>query len=177
MTEFSEVNGFGNYLISKNGDVINKRSGHLKRPASNHSGKGYLYVDLYNGGKRKRAYVHRLVAEAFIANPKKSPYVNHIDGNPHNNAVENLEWCTPLENVQHASKVIKTMNQYHCANERRKRRVAMLDKSSMNPVRMFESINDAGRLTGIPVSNIVACLKGRQSYTRAVCWCYVEEQK
>lgn len=177
MNEFSEVIGFNNYLISKDGDIVNKSSGRLKQPVSNHSGKGYLYVDLYNGGKRKRAYVHRLVAEAFIANPKKSPYVNHIDGNPHNNTVENLEWCTPLENVQHASKVIKTMDQYRCANERRKRKVMMVDKSNMKPLRTFESINDAERLTGIPASNIVACLKGRQSYTRDVRWCYVEEQQ
>lgn len=48
-------------------------------------------------------------------------------------------------------------------------------KSNMKPLRTFESINDAERLTGIPTSNIVACLKGRQSYTRDVRWRYVEE--
>jgi hypothetical protein len=65
---------------------------------------GYLQTALYVGGKSHTKVIHRLVAEAFIPNPKNKPFVNHLDGNKENNETGNLEWCTHLENMQHASK-------------------------------------------------------------------------
>lgn len=63
---------------------------------------GYLRVDLHYNGAVKSASVHRLVAEAFIPNPDGKPEVNHINGDKTDNHVENLEWATRTENVQHA---------------------------------------------------------------------------
>lgn len=54
-----------------------------------------------NLGARRRTYVHRLVAEAFLAPDPDRPWVNHKNGNPSDNHVENLEWCTPGENIAH----------------------------------------------------------------------------
>lgn len=51
----------------------------------------------------------------------------------------------------------------------------MLNKDTGKEIETFESIRDAERATNIPSSNIVACLKGRQSYTKFYSWCYAEE--
>lgn len=59
---------------------------------------GHLVISL---GTKKRTYVHRLVAEAFIANPQRKPLVNHKNSNPTDNSVENLEWATASENLAH----------------------------------------------------------------------------
>ena len=63
---------------------------------------GYLTVSLCKNGKLKTVKIHRLVAETFLTNSDNLPEVNHKDGNKLNNCVENLEWCTGKENVQHA---------------------------------------------------------------------------
>lgn len=63
---------------------------------------GYVAFTLCYKGTVKRRPVHRIVAETFIPNPDNKPEVNHKDGNKQNNNVENLEWCTHLENIRHS---------------------------------------------------------------------------
>lgn len=65
---------------------------------------GYKCVGLYKNKKVKYSLIHRLVAEAFLIPDSKRKHVNHMDSNPGNNKVENLEWCTPAENLEHARK-------------------------------------------------------------------------
>lgn len=64
----------------------------------------YKYVRLSKKCKTDFKYLHRLVAFYFIPNPENKPCVNHIDNNPSNNDISNLEWCTHKENVQHCMK-------------------------------------------------------------------------
>ena len=92
------------YMISESGEV---KSFHLgKEKILTHRIKnGYHYIGLSkgNGGReRKMLFIHRLVAMTFLSNSKKLSQVNHIDGNKSNNHVNNLEWCTPAYNTQHA---------------------------------------------------------------------------
>ena len=84
------------YFVSNLGNVkrIVKETGIEENVALSDNGSGYMTFTL--------GYVHRAVAELFIENPFNKEQVNHINGNKKDNRVENLEWCTRLENVRHA---------------------------------------------------------------------------
>ena len=87
------------YSISDKGRVRNNNTMHILSPSNK---EGYKRVALYINGKPRTRSVHRLVAIEFIPNPENKREVNHKDGNPSNNCVENLEWVTPEENIRHA---------------------------------------------------------------------------
>lgn len=72
----------------------------LKRESRTSS--GYKQCILKVNGFSKYAYIHRLVAQAFVNNPENKPEVNHINGNKLDNTAENLEWVTASENDYHA---------------------------------------------------------------------------
>ena len=72
--------------------------------------QGYAYVRLSRPRRQKR--VHRLVAEAFIPNPERKPFVNHINNDRADNRVENLEWCTQWENLSHARQQGRMQDDY-----------------------------------------------------------------
>lgn len=65
----------------------------------------YSAINLFVNWKFKHCKIHRLVATAFIPNPENKPEVNHINCNRYDNRVENLEWCTASENMQHAKRM------------------------------------------------------------------------
>jgi hypothetical protein len=87
------------YSVSNTGYVRNISGKILKGIETR---QGYLRLSLWHNKKVFSIAVHRMVAETFLDNKENKPIVNHIDGNPSNNRLENLEWSTIAENVQHA---------------------------------------------------------------------------
>ena len=85
------------YKISNQGRIKNPRGKILG--GSTHKG-GYRFITI----KGKQIPIHRIVAENFIPNIGNKPFVNHKDGNKMNNSVDNLEWVTQQENIQHSYK-------------------------------------------------------------------------
>lgn len=95
---------YKDFEVFENGDIYLIDSGRkiLLRQYGICEKRDYRKVVISKHGKQKNFLVHRLVAEAFIPNPENKPEVNHIDGNPSNNNVKNLEWVTHSENVRHS---------------------------------------------------------------------------
>jgi hypothetical protein len=93
------------YEITKEGKVYSLKHNKRNEIFGYIDKYGYRRVIIYENGKRKKHLVHRLVVEKYISNPNQLPQVNHKDGNKLNNNVENLEWVTAKENIQHAIKL------------------------------------------------------------------------
>lgn len=98
VSNLGNVKSLEKWRNNGNGGYIQKEKILLQSNTST----GYKKIELTKGGKKKSFKIHRLVAIAYIHNPKNKPSVNHINGNPIDNNVSNLEWCTQRENMLHA---------------------------------------------------------------------------
>lgn len=116
---FYEVSNIGN--IRSLAVYSHKYQRILKRPVfkmkkQETTKDGYKRVLLCYYGKHFHCAVHRLVAQAFIPNPKELPCVNHKDENPNNNNVNNLEWCTHEYNSNYGTlpkRISERMTEHH----------------------------------------------------------------
>ena len=90
------------YDVSDNGEIRNAETKHVLKATQNSN--GYMMIVVRPNGRAsfKGVIVHRAVAETFIPNANGYKQVNHIDGDKHNNAVSNLEWCNQSMNMKHA---------------------------------------------------------------------------
>ena len=117
MEMWRPINGYnGKYEISNMGNVRSRCNGevkNLKQMISAGKYNGYAMVTLYDKPQHgKKIKVHRLVAEAFIPNPKRLPVINHKDEDKSNNRVENLEWCTVGYNTTYGNSRAKAVQSW-----------------------------------------------------------------
>lgn len=152
------------YSVSTEGVVRKDTTNYI---LSQSSQQDYKFVTLLIAGKQKRMRVHRMVAETFLDNPEKKPYVNHINGNRGDNNIENLEWVTPSENTQHAVETGLFVSG-------RARPVIQYSLDGMQ-MATFESASEAARQTGGSQSKITMCCRRQRQTANDYQWRYYDD--
>jgi len=64
--------------------------------------KRYPRVSLHKNSEVEIKLIHTIIGLLFVPNPKNLPFLNHINGIKTDPRACNLEWCSHLENMQHA---------------------------------------------------------------------------
>lgn len=178
MEVWEPIKGYeGLYEISNKGrvkgfKVRNAYQEHILKPLFDKD--GYCKVNLYKDRKMKRVSVHKLVALTFLGEEEGKQQINHIDGNKENNCVENLEWCTPKENIHHSIKIglAKKKGKYNY----KARKIICVTTG-----KIYDCIVDAEKETGVSHQNIVKVCRGQRNYAgkdkngNPLVWKYEEE--
>ena len=141
------------YEINELGEIRSILRG--TTPNTAYDKDGYLTVWLLKEkGKLLHRRVHRLVAAAFIPNPNGYPEVNHKNHVRDDNRVDNLEWCTTIQNVQDA------------------KGHAVIVKKGEEVVGHYPSIMSAAKSIGLSDTMVWYCLKGLYKGARGYCFEY-----
>ena len=135
----------------------------------------YTDYKLSKNNSYKRYRINRLVALNFIPNPENKPQVNHIDWNKLNNRVDNLEWVTAKENIQHAWNnwliIVSVINPF-IINHPWKKKVWKYN-SSLELINIFDSAKEASTEIWIHKQNISDCCRGKKKHIRGFIYKYI----
>lgn len=148
--EWKKIIDFDDYEISSYGRIRNIKTGNIKKVSTGR--RGYPVVSLRKNKKTHLKTIHRLIAIAFIPNEGKKNQINHIDGNKGNFNIDNLEWCTAKENLEHARRT-----GLH-KSDGDKAVVQLKDKKI---IAEYRSASEASRKTGISRGNICSVCNNR----------------
>ena len=153
--------GFSNYMVSNYGTVMNSQTKHIMKWQVNSTNHYYVQLTKKNvPNKKHNVFVHRLVAFSFMKNPNPQELdsINHIDENPHNNHLDNLEFCDREWNANWGTIKQRT---FHTLNKRGLLQpVYAINKNDLT-VSKFDSIVEASQSTGISKERIGQVLRNQ----------------
>ena len=167
VSNYGCVRSVDRYVV-KNGNKQLVKGQLLKQTSIN----GYKRVTIYYGNRdaKKQIFVHRLVAECFIDNPNKYPYVNHKDENKTNNNADNLEWCTAKYNSNYGTAIERRVKNQNWDSIADKQSKPIIQKDLKGKViKTYKSMMDAER-QGYRSSGISKCCNGYLKTYRGYRW-------
>lgn len=159
---------FPGYVFYSDGRVYSKYTKKFLAPIKKTT--GYYAVTLYNNGKGKPYFIHRLIAKVFISNPNNYPDVNHKDEDKSNNAVSNLEWCTESYNETYGTKKNREMlSREKNGSCNRRKKVSQYDLNN-NFIKSYESITQAAKENSMSIRTLSMVLHGKRRMAHGYYW-------
>ena len=167
-----KIEGFENYEIDTEGNVWSlkyggkRRNGNEKKLSLAVNRTGYYVTQLCKDGKGYSVRVHRLVACAFLENPKGLTDINHKDGNKLNNHVENLEWVTTKENLEHFANNLMRNNPNYKISPITTSKIYCYDPKNGELIKVYKNIKEVRDAFGPHQSsdNLTAVIQHRTLY-------------
>jgi len=159
--EMTEIKGFKDYYVTRDGRIFSNKRNELTEMVLKEDKDGYLEVGLYSNGKRYFRRVHRLVANNYIPNPNNYPQINHKNGIPSDNRVENLEWTTCAENIRHSFRVL---NRKPSITTNKRLQVEII---ASGEILIFNSIKDFARYIKMSHIHLGKLLNGQNEISKS----------
>lgn len=176
VSNFGRVKSLGRFVRGKHRGYFIE--GRILKPIKNKG--GYLKVNISVNGQRQEHKIHQLVMSAFVGDRPDGLQVNHIDEDKTNNRLDNLEYVTPKENINHgthnarASKNLtglkrspESCKRIKNAVRRRARAVECIETGVV-----YETCGDAEMFIGI-TQGVRSVCHGRQKTAGGYHWRYV----
>jgi hypothetical protein len=159
------------YQVNLDGQIRRIDSGRILRPRIL---KGYFVLNLRKNGRTVAVSVHRAIAEAFIDNAEKKPFINHKNGIRNDNRIDNLEWVTQSENELHKHAVLgvsSPMKDRFGYDHPLSKEVIAVSPSGERM--LFGGANEACRHIGMNISQVVRVCLGHRKHARGWSFAYV----